>query len=473
MASEFGVLSTMFGPRRGALVSTCRHVFVAAAFGLSLAIPLQSSQAASKYAAIVVDAKTGKTIFSRNADAHRYPASLTKIMTLYIVFEELEKGRLSESTRMKVSKFASRQAPSKLGLRPGKTIHVRDAIRALVTKSANDVAVVVAEHISGSQAAFARRMTGTARRLGMSRTTFYNPHGLPNSRQRTTARDMARLGRAIQERFPKRYGYFATRSFKYGRRRYRNHNKLLGRVRGVDGIKTGYTRASGFNLVSSVKTGGRHIVAVVMGGKTGRRRDAHMRSLISRYLNKASRGRKTAWVIRKSTRTAKRIPLPRPAPAHLRRPATTAVASASASASPVPRPRTPTMQVASAFQVVAPSARRAEPTFSVDSRVSSAGSQNSKMQAMASASAEPKSRDGWLIQIGALPTKVSAVALLDKAQARTGRTLNGRDPYTEAVQTKNQRLYRARFAGFQSKSSARAACAALKRRNFDCLTLRQ
>ena len=469
MASEFGVLSTMFAPRRGALVSTCRHICVAAAFGLALAIPLQSSQAASKYAAIVIDAKTGKTIFSRNADAHRYPASLTKIMTLYIVFEELEKGRLSESTRMKVSKHASRQAPSKLGLRPGRTIRVRDAIRALVTKSANDVAMVVAEHISGSQAAFARRMTATARRLGMSRTTFYNPHGLPNSRQRTTARDMARLGRAIQERFPKRYKYFATRSFKYGRRRYRNHNKLLGRVRGVDGIKTGYTRASGFNLVSSVKTGGRHIVAVVMGGKTGRRRDAHMRSLISRYLKKASRGRKTAWVIRKSGRTAERVPVPRPAPAHLRRPAAKTILSDSA----VPRPRTPTMQVASAFQVMAPSSRRTEPTFSVDGPSKSAGGRNSKMQAMASATAERKPRSGWLIQIGALPTKTSAVALLDKAQARTGRTLNGRDPYTEAVQTKNQKLYRARFAGFQSKSSARAACAALKRRNFDCLTLRQ
>jgi len=252
-----------------------------------------------KYAGIVVDAKTGKTLYAYSADAYRYPASLTKIMTLYLVFEELEAGRLSLNSRLTVSKYAAGRPPSKIGVKAGKTIKVKDAILALVTKSANDVATVVAENIGGSEKKFAERMTRTARQLGMKKTTFRNPHGLPNSGQRTTARDMARLGIAIQERFPQYYGYFKTRSYKYGSRTYGNHNKLLGSVRGVDGIKTGYIRASGFNLVTSVNRDGRQIVAVVMGGRTGASRNAQMTKLIGRYLKKASRGRKTAPLIAK------------------------------------------------------------------------------------------------------------------------------------------------------------------------------
>jgi len=265
---------------------------------LLLSVPA-TAMANSKYAGIVVDAKTGKTLYASSADAYRYPASLTKIMTLYMVFEELEAGRLSLGSNFTVSKYASGRPPSKLGLKPGSTIKVKDAILALVTKSANDVATVVAENIGGSEKKFAARMTRTARQLGMSKTTFRNPHGLPNSGQRTTARDMARLGIAIQERFPKYYGYFKTRAYKYKGRTYGNHNKLLGRVKGVDGIKTGYIRASGFNLVTSVNRNGRQIVAVVMGGRTGKSRNAQMTKLIGRYLSKASRGRKSAPLIAK------------------------------------------------------------------------------------------------------------------------------------------------------------------------------
>ncbi|MBO6507775.1 MAG: D-alanyl-D-alanine carboxypeptidase [Roseibium sp.] len=269
----------------------------ALALGLLLVAAPEAAKANPKYAGIVVDAKTGKTLYSSSADAYRYPASLTKIMTLYVVFEELEAGRLSLDSRLKVSKYASGRPPSKIGLKPGKTIRVKDAILALVTKSANDVATVVAENIGGSEKKFAERMTRTARQLGMKKTTFRNPHGLPNSGQRTSARDMATLGRAIQERFPQYYGYFKTRSYKYNGRTYGNHNRLLGRVKGVDGIKTGYIRASGFNLVTSVKRDGRHIVAVVMGGRSGKSRNAQMTKLINRYLPKASRGKKTAPAI--------------------------------------------------------------------------------------------------------------------------------------------------------------------------------
>ncbi|GAB4535858.1 MAG: D-alanyl-D-alanine carboxypeptidase [Roseibium sp.] len=256
-----------------------------------------TAMANPKYAGIVVDAKTGETLYNSSADAYRYPASLTKIMTLYLVFEELEAGRLSLDSNLTVSQYASGRPPSKIGLKPGSTIKVKDAILALVTKSANDVATVVAENIGGSERKFAERMTRTARQLGMSKTTFRNPHGLPDSGQRTTARDMARLGIAIQERFPQYYGYFKTRAYTYRGRTYGNHNKLLGRVKGVDGIKTGYIRASGFNLVTSVNTGGRQIVAVVMGGKTGASRNAQMTKLIGRYLPKASKGVKSAPLV--------------------------------------------------------------------------------------------------------------------------------------------------------------------------------
>ncbi|MEM9223110.1 MAG: SPOR domain-containing protein [Pseudomonadota bacterium] len=243
-----------------------------------------------KYAGYVYDVVAGKALYSENASAKRFPASLTKIMTVYVMFEEIKAGRMKFRTAMGVSKYAAGRPPSKIWVKPGTTITARDAIKALVTKSANDVAVVVAEHISGSEAAFARRMTKTARRLGMKSTTFKNANGLPNRNQVTTARDMATLGLAIQRDFPSYYGVFQTRTFQYGKKRYRNHNRLLGTVKGVDGIKTGYIRASGFNLVTSVRRNGKHIVAVVMGGRTGASRNAHMKSLIARTLPKAKRG---------------------------------------------------------------------------------------------------------------------------------------------------------------------------------------
>lgn len=277
-----------------AMVKALRTVAVAGVGLAACVIAPPAAQANSKYAGIVVDAKTGEVLYSNSADAARYPASLTKIMTLYILFEELDAGRVKLSTPFTISRYAASRPPSKLGLRAGSTISVRNAIGALVTKSANDIAATVGENIEGSQEAFARRMTQTAHRLGMRNTTFRNASGLPDASQKTTARDMSILGRAIQDHFPKYYRYFSMRVFKYKGRRFGNHNKLLGRVKGVDGIKTGYTRASGFNLVSSVKHRNREIVAVVMGGRTGRSRDAQMRKLIAEYLPKASSGKRTA-----------------------------------------------------------------------------------------------------------------------------------------------------------------------------------
>jgi D-alanyl-D-alanine carboxypeptidase len=244
-----------------------------------------------QYAAIVVDANTGDILHSANADSLRHPASLTKIMTLYLLFERLESGKVKLDTQFEVSAHAASQAPSKLGLRPGQTISAEDAIKALVTKSANDIAVVVAEALAGSEDEFARQMTRKARSLRMSKTTYKNASGLPDDEQITTARDQALLGLAIQDRFPRYYQYFSTRSFSFRGRAMANHNRLLGRVEGVDGIKTGYIRASGFNLVTSVKRGGRHIVATVLGGKSAGQRDARMRELIEARIVEASNKR--------------------------------------------------------------------------------------------------------------------------------------------------------------------------------------
>lgn len=248
------------------------------------------------FASIVVDANTGKTMHQTNADLLRHPASLTKIMTLYMLFERLESGRLKLDSEMEVSEHAASQAPTKLGLRPGSTLNVEDAIKGLVTKSANDAAAVIAENIAGSEEKFAQMMTQKARNLGMTKTVYRNASGLPDMEQVTTARDQATLGRAIQDRFPKYYRYFQTASFTYKGKAIRNHNRLLGRVEGVDGIKTGYTRASGFNLVTSVKRGNRYLVAVVLGGRSGGSRDATMRNLVAEYIDDGATQRTVAAI---------------------------------------------------------------------------------------------------------------------------------------------------------------------------------
>jgi D-alanyl-D-alanine carboxypeptidase len=248
------------------------------------------------FSSIIVDGNSGATLSANNPDASRHPASLTKIMTLYLLFERLDAGKLKLDSEMQVSEHASEQAPTKLGLRPGQTIRVEDAIKGLVTRSANDAAVVIAEAIGGDEDDFAKLMTRKARALGMVRTVYRNASGLPDDQQVTTARDQATLGRAIQDRFPRYYRYFSTAAFNYHGQSIRNHNHLLGSVEGVDGIKTGYTRASGFNLVTSMRRGNRHLVGVVMGGRSGGSRDATMRSLLAENLNKAASRRTVAAI---------------------------------------------------------------------------------------------------------------------------------------------------------------------------------
>ena len=249
-----------------------------------------------QFSSIIVDGNSGAVLSSNNPDGIRRPASLTKIMTLYLLFERLDAGKMKLDTEMEVSEHASDQAPTKLGLKPGQTLKVEDAIKGLVTRSANDAAVVIAEAIAGDEDEFAKLMTRKARALGMSKTTYRNASGLPNDEQLTTARDQATLGRAIQDRYPRYYRYFATTVFNYRGQSIRNHNRLLGNVEGVDGIKTGYTRASGFNLVSSMRRGNRHLVGVVLGGRSGGSRDATMRNLLAENLEKGATKRTVAAI---------------------------------------------------------------------------------------------------------------------------------------------------------------------------------
>ncbi|MCK1708423.1 MULTISPECIES: D-alanyl-D-alanine carboxypeptidase [unclassified Bradyrhizobium] len=255
-----------------------------------------SESSSSKFASIIVDGNSGAVLQATSPDGLRHPASLTKIMTLYLLFERLESGKMKLDTEMPVSQHAAEQDPTKLNLRPGQTIRVEDAIKGLVTRSANDAAVVIAEAIGGEEDDFAQMMTRKARALGMSKTVYRNASGLPNDEQVTTARDQATLGRAIQERFPRYYRYFSTASFNFRGQSIRNHNHLLGSVEGVDGIKTGYTRASGFNLVTSMRRGNRHLIGVVLGGRSGGSRDAIMRNLLAENLEKGASSRTVAAI---------------------------------------------------------------------------------------------------------------------------------------------------------------------------------
>jgi D-alanyl-D-alanine carboxypeptidase (penicillin-binding protein 5/6) len=233
-----------------------------------------------KYAAIVIDAQTGEVLYEQAPDAHRYPASITKVMTMYLAFEALKEGRLSLDDRLVISPHAAAQAPSKVGLRAGQSISVRDAMTAIAVLSANDMAVALAEKVGGTEAHFAEMMTAKARSLGMNNTQYVNANGLPDNRQLSSARDIAILSRAVLRDYPQYYSFFSTRQFTYLGRTTRNHNHLLGAMPGVDGIKTGFTNASGFNLAASAVRDDRRLIAVVLGGSSTAARDLHVEDLL-------------------------------------------------------------------------------------------------------------------------------------------------------------------------------------------------
>jgi D-alanyl-D-alanine carboxypeptidase len=472
-------------------------------------------------ASIVVDGNTGTVLQASNPDAPRHPASLTKIMTLYLLFERLDAGKIKLDTPLKVSKHAADQDPTKLDLKPGQTILVEDAIKGVVTRSANDAAVVIAENLGGSENEFAKLMTEKAHALAMSRTTYVNASGLPDDDQITTARDQALLGRAIQDRFPRYYKYFSLPAFVYHGVAIRNHDHLLGSVEGVDGIKTGFTRGSGFNLVTSVHRNGRYVVGVVLGGRSAFQRDAHMRALIGEHIKEASL-QHTAPVIAEQT-----APRDEPQPAAPTKAAIVSRADLTPTATvstrviagsndpmqpllvktvsyriapvqqelvatPAPQPEAPRVVVASADTVppVTIPAVKSDPVKPEAAQPDVAKTEPTKTEvpkpAVAAAApaspetpkAEPtkskqqvRARGGWLIQIGAYLGEHEAKQHLSAALSKVHDKLAAADPFTERVLKGDKALYQARFAGFD-KETADAACKQLKRNDFDCITVK-
>jgi D-alanyl-D-alanine carboxypeptidase len=265
------------------------HKITCLVFGFAVAaITLMASDANAKYASLVIDAKTGKVFHAVNENTRNYPASLTKLMTLYLLFEAVERKQINFNTRLTVSRKAANRPASRLGLKPGQSIKVKDAVMAIIIKSANDVASVIAESIGGTERRFALLMTNKARKIGMSRTTFRNASGLPHRGQMSTAKDMATLTRALINRFPQYYNLFSRQAFTFQGRTYRTHNKVLKSFRGAEGMKTGYIRASGFNLITTAKRDGKRIIGVVFGGNTSRSRNRHMTKLLTNAFKKAA-----------------------------------------------------------------------------------------------------------------------------------------------------------------------------------------
>jgi D-alanyl-D-alanine carboxypeptidase len=405
---------------------------------------------ARRSAAIMIDANTGKVLYESNADALCYPASLTKMMTLYLTFEAMAEGRINKNSPVPFSAYASAQAPTKLGVKAGDSVSVETAIESIVTRSANDSAAALGELLGGSTANFARMMNAKARSLGMTRTTFRNANGLPDPEQKTTARDMARLGIALREHFPQYYGYFSVRQFTFRGRVIRGHNHLLGKVTGVDGIKTGYTRASGFNLATSVAIDGKHLVGVVMGGRTHRERDQRMAALIHKYLPMASARREAADMV------AKAEPVPATPRARLARIDEDDIPT------PDKRPHRQPQPSPLALAEAAQSAGIQKINAAVDSV------QTSSTKAEAPARQDTEAKDGWVIQVASTDSKAQARAVLEKTAKEAPRVLADASPFTATYEKGGTVYYRARFGGFSSKGKAWNACTALKKRKIAC-----
>jgi D-alanyl-D-alanine carboxypeptidase len=464
-----GIVSKSTSPLKTIMIIAMAMTFVVAGAASSLA---------ARSAAIVVDAKTGKVLYSADADGRRYPASLTKMMTLYLTFEALAKGKISRNSPVVFSANAAAEPPTKLGVKPGGSVTVETAILSMVTKSANDSATALGEMLGGNETNFARMMTAKARALGMNGTVFRNANGLPNPGQFTTARDMATLGIALREHFPQYYGYFSQRSFLYGRQRINGHNRLLGRIKGVDGIKTGYTRASGFNLVSSVSDGNRRLVAVVMGGTSGGSRDNQMAALINTYMPKASTRGGGDLVAKAGGNN----PI-------------TALAKVLLPKHDAPTPDDKPVAVASADEAVAEDATVAQDDDNAEVEETKPVIQAKKVKTVivsapqvataqvVAAYAEPAPAvdpvntasvpSGWAIQVASSPKQSEAQAFLDKTTKQAPKVLADASGFTVAFDKDGVTYYRARFGGFGSKIAAWKACTALKKKNIECYAVQQ
>jgi D-alanyl-D-alanine carboxypeptidase len=444
--------------------------------GLLAALVALPGGAAARYASIVIDASTGDVLHEINSDTRNYPASLTKMMTLYLAFEALDNGRIQRTQKLMVSRRAARMPASRLGLRRGRTISLEDAILALVTKSANDAAVVIAEALAGSESKFARLMTKKAAALGMTRTSFRNASGLHNRRQLSTARDIARLAQALIRDFPRYYIYFSTATFRYKGRTYRNHNELLKTYYGTDGVKTGYTRASGYNLAASTVRNGRRLIAVVFGGKTAKARDRHIAALLDKgfAMPVVVRGAPSNIPLAKPAAVmhAEAAP-PDPPPA---KPENLLVAEDTPRDRPV-EPKHKRLQVTQGGPVsllppdmepAASSAGSAEPAGSTGP-VSGPGRAATRKRA-AKAARNLAEKSIWGVQVGAFFSPTPAKEAAQDAAQRLPEVLGGTRVVIPQVQSERGRLYRARLMGL-SETKARKACLRLRSLEIECLVV--
>jgi len=453
--------------------------------------PVAQSSDNSRYASIVVDASSGEVLFARFADARRYPASITKVMTLYLVFEALESGKVKLTDNLTVSPRAASQPPSKLGLAAGQSISLDDAMRATAVRSANDMAVVLAEHIAGSEAQFTARMTAKARELGMDHTRFTTANGLPDTRQATTARDLSILSRAVMRDYPQYYRYLGLHDWYYNGRDYRNTNGLLATGRGYDGIKTGFTNASGYNLAASSVRDGKRIITIVMGGRSTKSRNEHVAELMD-----------TGFEVQRRRGQGERIQVaqaffeqrgygisadPNPPVEYasvsdedgegMGSTAVAYVAGPPPASLPTEVTPPPSARAAAATPRATAPIQRAEAQSTPENLTASLNGGSSATTRRASSTATPTrhaTREAarapagrWTVQVGAFRDETVARNWLNEVSRRF------RSQFTEAqrdVQNADG-WYRSRFTGM-TQASAEAACEALGERRVTCMVIR-
>lgn len=443
----------------------------------------QANQPNNRYASIVIDAASGVVISERHADKILYPASLTKMMTLYMLFEAIDQGKIRKNQRIPVSSRAAAQVPSKIGIPAGGSIRVEDAILALVTKSANDIAVAVAEAVGGTEARFGQMMTQRARQLGMTRSNFVNASGLHNPRQTSTARDMATLGRALMRDFPHEYRYFKTPSFTYAGVTHRNHNRLLQTYQGMDGLKTGYVYASGYNLAASAVRDGRRLIGVVFGGRTPVTRNSHMADILDAGFAQLDSPRIARQIGRPQGGAVGQIVFEEMPPAHL--------ASASGVALPARKPAT--MAAVSAVDRVLASRRTHDDTpaqgtlglVGIQQGDREDGSDSlyirNPRESDATLARTTTSRDidgvvrrtlgadeTWAVQVGAFSSQDAGMIALRNVRARLPENVTRQSEYTIVpLMTSRGMIYRARLSGL-NRAQATEACRILQ---DNCLIL--
>ncbi|CDZ25197.1 D-alanyl-D-alanine carboxypeptidase [Neorhizobium galegae bv. officinalis] len=413
--------------------------------GASLAV---GGTAEAGYAHFIYDVKSGKVLASESADEINHPASLTKMMTLYMTFEALREGRLKWDQDIPMTPNAASKIPSKLGVPAGRTITVREAVNGMIVRSANDAAATMGDYLGGSEDRFGEMMTRKARALGMSRTVFRNASGLPDASQVTTARDMAQLALALIRDFPREYQLFSARNMEFRGKRLRGHNNLMYRYPGMDGVKTGFTNASGYNIASAVTIDGRRVIGVVMGGKSARKRDDQMAALLDRYVpgNNAASGGLVAFETQKRP-AEDTLPLAFATPSP-RKEITLGVAPKTALANLYATPRATVPNTAPA------------PT---------APSRTASSQTMA-----PPQPAGslWRIQIAAAASRDQASALLEKAMPLLAQGYGRVAPSVESYAEGGKEIFRARFAGFADGDAATRACSALQAKAITCFVVR-